>query len=56
MKPTYKVKLTPHTIIIRVEEGKEEIIFDKKHIKIHKAEKICQDLNEGVTINWDDLK
>jgi hypothetical protein len=31
------------------------IFFDKKHIKIHKAEKICQDLNEGVTINWDDL-
>jgi hypothetical protein len=55
MKPIYKVKLTPHPIIIRAVDDKEEIIFDKKHIKISKAEKICQDLNEGITINWDDL-
>lgn len=55
MKAQYKVKLTPHPIIIRVKDGQEEIIFDKKHLKIQKAEKICFDLNQGMAINWDDL-
>jgi hypothetical protein len=55
MKATYKVRLTPHPIIIRVQDDKEEIIFDKKHLKISKAEKICDDLNHGITINWDNL-
>ena len=56
MKATYKVKLTPHPIIIRVQDDQEEIIFDKKHLKISKAEKICDDLNKGIAINWDNLK
>ena len=55
MKAKYKVKLTPHPIIIREENGYEEIIFDKKHLKIQKAEKICDDLNKGIAINWDNL-
>lgn len=55
MKPNYRVKLTPHPIIIREVDDREEVIFDKKHLKINKAEKICQNLNEGITINWDDL-
>lgn len=55
MKATYKVRLTPHPIIVRVQDDREEIIFDKKHLKISKAEKICDDLNHGIAINWDDL-
>ena len=55
MKTTYKVRLTPHPIIIRVQDDQEEIFFDKKHLKIHRAEKICKDLNQGIAINWDDL-
>jgi hypothetical protein len=55
MKTTYKVKLTPHPIIIRVQDNEEEIIFDKKHLKISQAERIVSDLNNGVTINWDNL-
>ena len=55
MKTTYKVKLTPHPIIIRVQDNEEEIIFDKKHLKIQRAEKIVADLNLGVTIDFDNL-
>jgi hypothetical protein len=55
MKATYRVKLTPHPIIIRQVDETQEIIFDKKHLKINKAERICRDLNNGITINWDDL-
>ena len=55
MKITYKVKLTPHPIIIRVQDNTEEIIFDRKHLKIAKAEKICQDLNLGIAIDFDNL-
>lgn len=55
MKPHYKVRLTPHPIIIRVVEDTEEIIFDKKHLKISKAERIVSDLNNGLTIDFDNL-
>ena len=55
MKAEYRVKLTPHPIIIRVEGDTEEIIFDKKHLKISKAERIVADLNEGFTIDFDNL-
>lgn len=55
MKLTYRVKLTPHPIIIRQVDETQEIIFDKKHLKIKKAERIVKDLNKGITINWDDL-
>ena len=56
MKTTFKVKLTPHPIIIRQVDETQEVIFDKKHLKISKAERIVADLNKGITINWDDLK
>jgi hypothetical protein len=55
MKTTYRVKLTPHPIIVRVLDDTEEIIFDKKHLKISKAERIVTDLNNGVIINFDNL-
>ena len=55
MKTTYKVKLTPHPIIIRVQDNTEEIIFDKKHLKISQAERIVSDLNLGIVIDFDNL-
>lgn len=55
MKPHYRVKLTPHPIIIRVQDDKEEIIFDRKHLKISQAERIVAELNQGVIINFDNL-
>jgi hypothetical protein len=55
MKTTYKVKLTPHPIIIRVQDETEEIIFDRKHLKISKAESIVSQLNSGVAIDFDNL-
>jgi hypothetical protein len=55
MKTTYRVKLTPHPIIIRQVDETQEIIFDKKHLKISTAERIVSDLNKGIAINWDDL-
>jgi len=55
MKANYRVKLTPHPIIIRQVDETQEIIFDKKHLKISAAERIVANLNNGVTINWDDL-
>lgn len=55
MKPHYRVKLTPNPVIVRVYEDTEEIIYDKKHLKIRVAENLCKDLNDGFTINWDEL-
>ena len=55
MKAIYKVKLTPHPIIVRVQNNQEEIIFDKKHLKIQKAESIAKQLNNGMSIDFDNL-
>jgi len=57
MKANYKVKLLPNPLIIRVENEKEEVIFGSdKYISIRKAESIVEQLNNGITINFDNLK
>lgn len=57
MKTHYKVKLLPNPLIIRVENEREEVIFgNDKYISIKKAENIAEQLNNGITINFDNLK
>lgn len=55
MKSHYRVKLTPNPVIVRVYEDTEEIIYDKRHLKISVAENLVSDLNKGFTVNWDEL-
>lgn len=57
MKTHYKVKLLPNPLIIRVENEREEVIFgNDKYISIKKAENIAEQLNNGIIINFDNLK
>lgn len=56
MNTHYKVKLTPHPLIIRVQDETEEVIFGtEKYIPVKKAERIVKQLNNGEKINWDEL-
>lgn len=56
MNTYYKVKLTPHPIIVRVQDETEEVIFgNEKYIPVKKAERIVKQLNNGEKINWDEL-
>lgn len=56
MNTHYKVKLTPHPLIIRVQDNTEEVIFgNEKYIPVKKAERIVKQLNNGEKINWDEL-
>lgn len=56
MNTHYKVKLTPHPLIIRVQDNIEEVIFgNEKYIPVKKAERIVKQLNNGEKINWDEL-
>ena len=56
MKTYYKVKLLPNPLIIRVENEQEEVIFGAdKYISIRKAESIAEQLNNGISIDFDNL-
>lgn len=56
MNTYYKVKLTPHPIIVRVQDEIEEIIFGlNEYIPIKKAENIVKKLNTGQQIDFNNL-
>jgi len=56
MKTTYKVRLSPDPLIIRVQDSIEEIIFGlDKYISLAKSEMIVRQLNKGEVIDFDSL-
>lgn len=56
MNTHYKVKLTPHPLIIRVQDNTEEVIYgNEKYIPVKKAERIVKQLNNGEKLDWDEL-
>ena len=50
----YKVILTPNAQIVRVSEGREEII-EHPYFPVKVAERIADDLNKGYPLDWDKL-
>jgi len=56
MKTTYKVRLSPDPLIIRIQDSVEEIIFGlDKYISLAKSEMIVRQLNKGEVIDFDSL-
>lgn len=56
MNTHYKVKLTPHALIVRVQDNIEEVIFGiDKYIPVKKAERIVKQLNNGEKLDFDNL-